>query len=482
MSKLYNKAFLRNISTAFLAQGISLLVSCGTNLVLPNVLGASEYSFWLLFMFYSSFTSVFQFGLHDGIYLIKGGDSWEAIVKSEVSSINYINIIAQFIFAIALMMVAFCIDSEQNRIFALIGCAIYIPLYNITRYFGYSFVAANLTKWHSQSIIIDRSVFLLLLSIFIAIGIDTFIPYMCIYLISYISSNMYVMVRGRELFGRFYIDKKLLKSAFSYMKVGIILLAVTFVSSFVLGAARFMIDFKWGIEQFGVVSFALTLINFFMLFINQASMVLFPALRQINHSHMKNEFIRLRDAVHAIVPFSYVCYYPIAAFLLWWLPDYTESIRYMVVLLPICVFESRNSLLGNTFLKVLRREKTMLAINIGTMLFSAVFSSISVFILSSIELTLIGMVLSVVLRSVISEWIISQALNCKFEILKEFVVIAYTISFIYVSSYLNDIYSFLITFLLYFLILACYPTFRKDVGRVIRRITHGNKTEGDIVE
>ena len=47
-----------------------------------------------------------------------------------------------------------------------------------------------------------------------------------------------------------------------------------------------------------------------------------------------------------------------------WLPQYAESLRYMVILLPICIFDGKMSLLCNTYLKVLRKERQLFYFNL----------------------------------------------------------------------------------------------------------------------
>ncbi len=40
-----------------------------------------------------------------------------------------------------------------------------------------------------------------------------------------------------------------------------------------------------------------------------------------------------------------------------WLPEYADSLQYMGILFPIVIYEGRMSLLINTYLKTIRKEK-----------------------------------------------------------------------------------------------------------------------------
>ena len=56
---------------------------------------------------------------------------------------------------------------------------------------------------------------------------------------------------------------------------------------------------------------------------------------------------------------AFVFYYPLKIILTRILPGYAESIRYMALMFPVCIFDSKISLLVNTYLKALRKEKAI---------------------------------------------------------------------------------------------------------------------------
>ena len=68
-------------------------------------------------------------------------------------------------------------------------------------------------------------------------------------------------------------------------------------------------------------------------------------------------------------------------------------------------------LLGTTFFKVLREESTLLKVNIVTALLSLVGSLIGVYIIRSVDFVICSVVLSLGLRSLVSEILIAQKMN-----------------------------------------------------------------------
>ena len=66
---------------AVFAQGLSTAVSVILTLLLPKVLGVAEFGYWQLFIFYLGYVGFFHFGINDGVYLIHGGETRDALDK-----------------------------------------------------------------------------------------------------------------------------------------------------------------------------------------------------------------------------------------------------------------------------------------------------------------------------------------------------------------------------------------------------------------
>lgn len=82
MESIYeNRAkFLSNLKFAFTAQLVSLTLSILLSLVAPKILGVEMYSFWQLFIFYTTYVNIFHFGISDGLYLRLGGKSISRLI------------------------------------------------------------------------------------------------------------------------------------------------------------------------------------------------------------------------------------------------------------------------------------------------------------------------------------------------------------------------------------------------------------------
>ena len=140
-------------------------------------------------------------------------------------------------------------------------------------------------------------------------------------------------------------------------------------------------------------------------------------------------------------------YYPLQYVLLYWLPDYSESLTYMGILFPICVFECKMAMLINTYLKALRKEKIMLYANVFTVIISLIFTVFSVYICKDIVLALILLVILFGIRSTICEIYLAgvMKLRIKKDLICEIMICG---GFVYANCMLVPTYALLLHMLL----------------------------------
>ena len=85
----------------------------------------------------------------------------------------------------------------------------------------------------------------------------------------------------------------------------------------------------------------------------------------------------------------------------------------MALLLPICVFDGKMQLLCNTYLKTLRKEKALLAINLIACVCSFVLCVIGAFFIVQPIAIVIAMVVSVTIRSCVAEYYLANEMKMK---------------------------------------------------------------------
>lgn len=407
--------FLHNLIYALSAQVISLAVSLLMSIVVPKFLSVTEYALWQLFIFYTNYVSLGQSGIVDGLYLKLGGKNYEELNYKQLGSQFHIFAGLQIVIGTVIVMSAYFALGISEKFLVFLFVAIYLIVYNISRFLGLIFQAVNNTEWFSIASMVDRIVILCLGAAAILSRNIFWYGFAAIYLTGITVSLAYTFYKGKKiLFGK---GEMLLKESIGdmgdSMRIGINLMISNLASTMILGCGRQFVESKWGLDTFGRVSFALSMTNFFLLFINQVSLVMFPTLRKIDGNTGKSIFNRLNRGFSILSPVVYLIYIPASFILAKWLPQYETSLSYLMIFMPICVFDGKMQMIYTTYFKVLRLERILLKVNVFSLLLSFICCCFSVFVFDDMELLLTFLVLVIVTRSVLACRVVSRKINVK---------------------------------------------------------------------
>ena len=133
---------------------------------------------------------------------------------------------------------------------------------------------------------------------------------------------------------------------------------------------------------------------------------------------------------------------------------------------PLCIFDGKMDILGITYLKVLRKEKTLLVINVVVLICSVTVSFVSTYVFHSVDLMLVAIVVILGVRELFSEGLIERELSINPSRMS---IVSFAISLLFVA--LNYCFDapvasgwFAITYLVFLLV------FRKNVKSSLGQI------------
>lgn len=464
-----NKRFKKNLMAAFIAQGVSLMMSVLMSLVVPKFLGVIEYSYWQLFIFYVGYVGFFHFGFNDGLYLRLGGKEYKSLDFKRLGTELRLFTFAEIVTAVLISVFAITFVSNPDRKFILIIASIYLVLNNLTLYFGYIFQAVNETNLFSYSVIVDRIFVLITIAALLLFKVTDYVPFILAYTVSKFAALIYCFIKGKQiLLSGGYNLLKALKDMWRSISIGIKLTIANIVSMLILGTGRLMIDNIWGIETFGKISLSLTMTNFFLLFIQQVSMVLFPALRRVDGGRQEELYVRLREILGIVLPIVLVGYIPLRVILSLWLPQYVESLKYLALLLPICTFDGKMQMLYNTYFKVIMEETALLLVNIASFMVSAFLVLLGGVVFNNLFVVILSMLFAIAFRSILAEVILSHKMRIKVDraILLE---IGFVVIFIITAWFCTMLAAFLIDLGVYAIYLFCNASKVKNCMAMIKK-------------
>lgn len=450
--RISTKKFAANILISIVAQIISLAVGFIIGLVVPRFIDEFSYAYWQTYLLYVGYVGVLHFGLLDGIVLRYGAYDFNELDRFKLRSQFKILLIITSAFAALLIAVSLTVFDQTNKlIFAFV--AISIILKNVSTYNTYILQITNRINNYVVTTLSQRVTYGLVIVLLLVCRVQDFYWFCladifgdCIAIIFGVSFNR----------GRFYLGSSVqLSGALSELKLnissGIILMLSNWSSILLMGGARMFIEWRWDELVFGKVSFAFSLTNLFLTFVTAVSVVLFPSLKRIDESELPKMYKNIRELISPILFFAMLFYFPGCWIIERWLPAYSVSLEYLAILLPIIVYSSKVTLLTNNYLKVYRKEKSMLLVNAVSVAVGIILFSVCAYLINNLIALLISAVIVVFFNSVLSEIVVMRIINVR--IVKDFIFEAVLVIGFIVMARMLELW---IGFIGYFALFALY--------------------------
>lgn len=445
------KKIAKNVFISIATQLISLAVTFVLYLIVPKLIDELQYSYWQTYVLYSANVTVLHFGLIDGIVLRYSQYDFEELDKPRLRSQFYILTLITTLFSLITAVISIFVFSGPAKIIAVF-VAVSILTKNIILYSSYTFQITNRINKYAALIIVQKLTYVIIVAILLALGIGNFYWYClgdilgdiaAIIISPFINKGMY--------FGRPLKVKESLKEFNTNVIVGIKLLLANYSAMLLTTGAKMVVQWYWDELKFGKVSFAFSVTSIFLTFVAAVSTVLFPSLKRVEEENLPEMYKSIRGMISPILFLALLFYFPGCWILNKWLPNYSESLPYLGVLLPLIIFSSKVSLLTNNYLKVYRKEKLMLIINLVSAAAGLCAFMICAYLFDSLTALLISVVAIIMLNSIVSEIFVSRII--KKNLVKDFIIESVmTVGFIVIVKLLDLKYgciAYACVFLLY---------------------------------
>ena len=459
--------FLKNFSYTLASNLIALLISTLVTFIVPKAISVENYGYFQLYLFYATYVGLFHFGWMDGLFLRYGGAYYDDLDKELFKGELRLYALVEGIISVALCILAVGFSSNTNSKFILGITALSIILINIRVYFMDILQCTGRIKEYSVLSVVGRIFYILMISVLLAAGYRGYHLLIIADILGRLVSTLYGaamcwdIVRSRSCGWYPAIDESR-----ENIRVGIKLLLSTLASSFIIGIVRMGINSAWDVSTFGKVSLTLSISNLLMVFIRAVALVLFPTLRRVDKNRLDQVYGIMRTSLMIPMLGMLIFYYPIRVIVSHWLPQYAESLQYMALLFPMCIFESKMSMLVETYMKVLRKERGLMFVNVGTLVLSMAITGITCFTLHNLDLAVLSIVFLLAFKCVVAELSLKKTVKLDLgqDILME---LALTVCFTLASWYVGGVKGsaiYAIVYLIYLLIK------RKDITSLLKSI------------
>lgn len=433
------KSVFKSFTYTFVSNVVSFIISAIVTFFVPKQLGIESYGYFQLYLFYISYTGFLHFGWADGIFLRYGGEYYDKLDKSKFSGQFWLYSGVEVAFGFLICLAGFTLASPQDKaiVLALTGISVFLVLPRTL--LQYILQCTNRIKEYATLTVLEKVIYITAVVLSLLAGTHSFIPMILADLLGKGCALLYSIYQCRDILSTKPAGLQVsLKEAWANISVGIKLMFANIASMLIIGFVRLSIENQWDVATFGKVSLTMSVSNLLMVFINAVAMVMFPMLRRTNSDKLSGIYNTMRTCLMIPLLGMLVCYYPAKVILSAWLPQYADSLIYMALLFPMCVFESKMSMLINTYLKTLRKEKWLLMVNVTTVSLSVVITLITTYWLHNLDLAVASIVFLLAFRCVFAELLLSTVLdvNVKTDIVLE---LALTIIFIGASWFVGGI-------------------------------------------
>ncbi len=429
------KKFATNVIVSITAQLISLIVSVVLNLVVPKFIDGYQYAYWQTYALYVGYVGILHFGLLDGLVLRYSKYDYEELDRERLRSQFLILLLfTSFITVIISLISTLALGGTYKYIFILV--AIGVVTKNFVTYGSYMFQITNRINKYAVMTICQRVAFGLITVVLLILKVNEFYWYCIADLMGDAAAIIIGLIFNRGLyFGKLLRASEAFRELKENISSGLLLMLANWSAMLLVGGAKMIVQWHWDELLFGRVSFAFSISNLFLTFVSAISVVLFPSLKRIDEEKLPEMYKSIRNVL-SILLFGMMIFYFFGCWILGvWLPKYSDSLVYLGILLPIIIYSSKVNLLTNNYLKVYRKEKTMLAVNFISITVGMAAFCLCAFVFDNLYALLICVVIAVTLNSILSEIFVLKIIRMR--IIKEFIIEAVmTIGFILSASML----------------------------------------------
>lgn len=453
---MINKKNTKSFLLVVMSNLVRLFSSFASIFLLPLIFSKQDYGFYKLFLLYLSYVGLFHFGFIDGIYLKFGGVDYDDLPKEKFRSFSKFMFSLQAFITILGFLSSFFLSGERQIILSLVSLSLFAQ--NMTSYFQFISQITSRFKEFAISNILSTILNLILIGVFYVFSYDSYLIFLIVVvIINYFILFWYITRYKQLIMGQSEkVDKNNLLIMF---KLGIPLLISNLIVTFMNTLPRQFVEIMYPVEifpnEFSNFSFAFTLMGFTSVFLSAIGLVIYPMLKKSSLEELKNNYKKLSSLLLITLFFAFCAYFPLDFVVNSFLPEYTESLKIFLIMVPSIAFTSLVTVLLHNYYKSLNLNKQFLYIGLIGIVELIICISIGYFIIekSLISIT-ISTIIGICIWYLLTEFYLMKALR-----LSNFKNILFLISssiLFYLNSLIEAWYIafviYLVTIMLYVLI------------------------------
>ena len=374
-----------------LSNATVLASSIITALIIPKLMGASNYGYYKVYTLYMSYTALFHFGFVDGVLLKHAGQEYDILDKKAFRLNTKFYIVFQ---AIVSMIISFVAVLFFSGVYRFVAFAIAVDTFSINVTTYYQFISQSTMRFNELSKRkILYAIFKLCATCFIIVlyrtGYISDVPCQlyisAIVFINAILMLWYVFTYRDITFGERNNFKESWKSLRDYFTTGIALTLAFQVANLVLSLDQQFVSLLLDSATYGIYAFAYSILNMATTVMGAASMVLLPNLKRRGVETIAQDMPTGIAAISMMVFAGHLFYYPLNVFVKYVLPEYLPSLVYFRIIFPGLALSSSISAIMFNYYKVLNKQRKYCLVCVFVLMLSAALNAIAYWIFRTPE-------------------------------------------------------------------------------------------------
>lgn len=450
MSKL--KVFFSNVSYSLFANALRLIVSVASYVLIPVIMGdrIDQYGYFQVYLFYIGYIGLFQLGIGEGALLQEGGKEYADLDRSKYSFQFRFLLAGELLISIVIIILVTIFNDEVDYVFIAFAFGANLLIYLPRDLLAYLLQASNRIKEATALItIIGRSTYLLCLIILWNIHYQRYYLFAAADILSKLCELIYIIIVCRDIvFARQASWLVGIRGVIQNISAGIKLMFTGIANLIITGITRFAIQQEWDVITYGKISLMLSTTNLVLTFISAMAVVLYPALRRIGPERAISLYHAIRDILMALLLCTVIFCYPLQVIMMKIFPQYHESLVYIPILFPACIFSAKVTMLIQTYMQVFRLEREILKVNLLTVGVAMASTAVSVYVYHSLMLAVVAILFTTAFRCLLAEYVLSKRLGIS--VFKDSVIeILYVSLFVAISFLIGEKQGMLISIPVY---------------------------------
>ncbi|WP_451917476.1 oligosaccharide flippase family protein [Adlercreutzia rubneri] len=337
---------------------VKLLAGLLVAFVLPKIIGVADYGYYKTFTLYATYVGLFHLGICDGIYLKYGGKCYDDLEKSKFRFYSKAFFVIETAIALLLGLLALIV-MRGEWLFICLSLSVYLLAINITAFYQIiSQVTSRFSELSWRNVIQSSCICLAVLGLWILADIVGVRVTYRMFLVAYVSivgllAVWYINTYRDITFGPVKWSRSSWKELISFAKIGIPLTVANLCSTLILTLDRQFVSIFFDIDTYAVYAFAYNMLSLVTTVLTAVATVVYPKLKRLTADRLRLLYPRLMGAVLGMVLLSLSVFFPLSAFVEWYLPAYIGALPIFRIILPGLALSSCISIVMHNYYKAL---------------------------------------------------------------------------------------------------------------------------------